>query len=58
MLLKLKKEENLNFEIEVDGGLNFEIGKRLKEIGCDILVFGDFFFRNFNESKIFMRNLK
>jgi len=57
-VVKIKKEENLNFEIEVDGGLNFEIGKRLKEIGCDILVFGDFFFRNFNESKIFMRNLK
>ncbi|HOC52988.1 MAG TPA: ribulose-phosphate 3-epimerase [Caldisericia bacterium] len=57
-VVKIKKEENLNFEIEVDGGLNFEIGKRLKEIGCNILVFGDFFFRNFNESKIFMRNLK
>jgi len=57
-VVKIRDEENLNFEIEVDGGLNFEIGKRLKEIGCDILVFGDFFFRNFNESKIFMRNLK
>ncbi len=57
-VVKIKKEENLNFEIEVDGGLNFEIGKRLKEIGCNILVFGDFFFRNFDESKEFMRNLK
>jgi len=57
-VVKIRDEENLNFEIEVDGGLNFEIGKRLKEIGCDILVFGDFFFRNFDESKEFMRNLK
>jgi len=57
-VVKIRDEENLNFEIEVDGGLNFEIGKRLKEIGCDILVFGDFFFRNFDESKKFMRNLK
>ncbi|MGB9749569.1 MAG: ribulose-phosphate 3-epimerase [Caldisericia bacterium] len=57
-VVKIKKEENLKFEIEVDGGLNFEIGKKLKELGCDILVFGDFFFNNFNESKNLIRKLK
>lgn len=57
-VVKIKKEENLKFEIEVDGGLNFEIGKKLKKLGCDILVFGDFFFSNFNESKNLIRKLK
>lgn len=57
-VVKIKKEENLNFEIEVDGGLNFDIGVKLKEIGCDILVFGDFFFKEFIKSKDLLRNLK
>jgi len=57
-VVKIRKEENLNFEIEVDGGLNFEIGMSLKEVGCDILVFGDFFFKNFNEAKNLLRKLK
>jgi len=57
-VVKIKKEEILKFEIEVDGGLNFEIGKKLKKLGCDILVFGDFFFSNFNESKNLIRKLK
>lgn len=57
-IVKIKKEENLNFEIEVDGGLNFDIGVKLKEIGCDILVFGDFFFKDFIKAKDLLRNLK
>ncbi|MGQ9845261.1 MAG: ribulose-phosphate 3-epimerase [Caldisericia bacterium] len=57
-IVKIKKEENLNFEIEVDGGLNFDIGVELKKIGCDILVFGDFFFKDFNKAKDLLRNLK
>lgn len=57
-IVKIKKEENLNFEIEVDGGLNFDIGVKLKKIGCDILVFGDFFFKDFIKAKDLLRNLK
>lgn len=57
-IVKIREEENLKFEIEVDGGLNFEIGMKLKEIGCDILVFGDFLFKNLSECKVILRNLK
>jgi ribulose-phosphate 3-epimerase len=36
--------ENSNALIEVDGGVNFEVGKKLYEAGADILVVGSFVF--------------
>lgn len=57
-IVKIKNEKNLKFEIEVDGGLNYDIGLKLKSLGCNILVFGDFYFRNLKESKKLLRNLK
>ena len=33
-------EENLEVEIEIDGGINFDTGKLAKEAGVDILVSG------------------
>jgi len=40
MILK----RNLKTQIEVDGGVNFEVGKKLYESGVDILVAGSFVF--------------
>jgi ribulose-phosphate 3-epimerase len=40
-MIELKKTNTL---IEVDGGVNFETGKRLFEAGADILVAGSFVF--------------
>ncbi len=40
MILK----RNLKTQIEVDGGVNFEVGKKLYESGADILVAGCFVF--------------
>lgn len=36
---------NRNFEIEVDGGVNVEIGKRLLDAGADVLVAGSDIFK-------------
>lgn len=48
----IKKVEELdklrgsrNFEIEVDGGINVEIGKRLLDAGADVLVAGSDIFK-------------
>lgn len=35
-----RKENNLNFKISVDGGVNLENAKMLKEMGVDIIVSG------------------
>lgn len=37
-------KRNLKTQIEVDGGVNFEVGKKLYESGVDILVAGSFVF--------------
>jgi len=37
-------QQNSNAMIEVDGGVNFEVGKKLYESGADILVAGSFVF--------------
>jgi ribulose-phosphate 3-epimerase len=44
-MIELKKANTL---IEVDGGVNFETGKRLFEAGADILVAGSFVFGSAN----------
>ncbi|WP_085535823.1 ribulose-phosphate 3-epimerase [Massilibacteroides vaginae] len=38
--------KGLNTLIEVDGGVNFETGKRLLEAGADVLVAGSFVFKS------------
>ena len=45
-LKKSKKENNLNFQIEVDGGINFENSKSVISAGADILVSGTTIFKN------------
>jgi ribulose-phosphate 3-epimerase len=43
-LRRLINEKKADVLIEVDGGINFEIGKMLFEAGADILVSGSFIF--------------
>ena len=47
-LNKIKTKENLNFDIEVDGGINFDNSKLVIEAGANILVSGTTIFKNNN----------
>ena len=47
-LKKIKDERNLNFDIEVDGGINFDNSKLVIEAGANILVSGTTIFKNNN----------
>ena len=42
---KYIKENNLNVDIEVDGGVNYETGKLCVDAGANILVAGSFLFK-------------
>ena len=44
-LNEIKKNKNLNFDIEVDGGINFENSKLVIEAGANILVSGTTIFK-------------
>ena len=45
-LKKSKQENNFNFQIEVDGGINFENSKSVIDAGSDILVSGTTIFKD------------
>ena len=45
-LKKIKEEKNLNFDIEIDGGINFDNNKLAIEAGANILVSGTTIFKN------------
>jgi len=45
-LKKIKDEQNLNFDIEVDGGINFDNSKLVIEAGANILVSGTTIFKS------------
>ena len=45
-LKKIKDQKNLNFDIEIDGGINFNNSKLAIEAGADILVSGTTIFKN------------
>ena len=47
-LRKIKDQKNLNFDIEVDGGINFDNNKLAIEAGANILVSGTAVFKNNN----------
>ena len=47
-LNKIKNERNLNFDIEVDGGINFSNSKTVIEAGVNILVSGTTIFKENN----------
>lgn len=56
-LKKLISESNSNCLIEVDGGVNYETGKKLVEEGADVLVAGSFVFGSVDPKET-IRNLK
>ena len=45
-LRKIQDERNLNFDIEIDGGINFENYKKAIDAGANILVSGTTIFRS------------
>ena len=47
-LKKIKKQKNLKFDIEIDGGINFDNNKLAIEAGANILVSGTTIFKNNN----------
>ncbi len=46
----IKKQKNLKFEIEVDGGINYETGKICRDKNANILVAGSYIFSNGKEN--------
>ena len=47
-LKKIREERNLNFDIEIDGGINFENFKSAIDAGANILVSGTTIFKSNN----------
>ena len=47
-LRKIQDERNLNFDIEIDGGINFENCKKAIDAGANILVSGTTIFKSNN----------
>ena len=47
-LNQIRKNKNLNFKIEIDGGINFETSKIAIDAGVDILVSGTTIFKENN----------
>ncbi len=47
-LQKIKERDSLNFDIEVDGGINFENSKNVINAGANILVSGTTIFKSNN----------
>ena len=47
-LKKIQKEKDLSFDIEIDGGINFENSKAAIEAGANILVSGTTIFKSNN----------
>jgi len=43
---QMRKSEKLNFLISVDGGINSETAEYVVKAGADILVMGNYFFKN------------
>ncbi len=47
-LKKIQKEKNINFDIEIDGGINFDNSKTAINAGANILVSGTTIFKSNN----------
>ena len=47
-LKRIQKEKNLDFDIEIDGGINFDNSKSAIQAGVNILVSGTTIFKSNN----------
>jgi ribulose-phosphate 3-epimerase len=47
-----KRLYNYKYLIEVDGGINLETAKRVRESGCDVIVVGSFLFNSSNRNQL------
>ncbi len=52
MLDKLRKENSYKYLISVDGGINNETAKLVKEAGVDIVVVGSYLFKQENREEV------
>ena len=43
---RMRKQHNYNYQIQVDGGINGNTGKKCADAGADILVAGSYVFKN------------
>ncbi len=50
-IYKFRKDNNLHFKIEVDGGVNDKNAHLLSELGCDILVSGSYVYNASDRAK-------
>ncbi len=50
-LAEMKRENNYRYEIQIDGGINEETAKIVKEAGVEILVAGSYIFKQPDYSK-------
>lgn len=48
---QFRQDNNLNFKIEVDGGVNEKNAEKLRELGVDILVSGNFVYNSKDRKK-------
>ncbi len=57
---RFKMDNNLNFKIEFDGGVNEKNAQKLRELGVDILVSGSFVYnsKNRKEAVKFLKGLE
>lgn len=54
----IREKQNLKFEISVDGGINYETAKTVKNAGADILIAGSFIFSRKGEYRKVMEGLR
>lgn len=47
-LVKKRRENNYSYLVEVDGGINLDTAKLVKQVGCDVVVAGTYLFKNEN----------
>ena len=52
-LNKLKKEQNVNFEICVDGGINYKRAKKCFKKGANVVAVGSYFWKQKDYQKIY-----
>lgn len=47
-----RKNENFNFLIEVDGGINKDTAKLVSDVHCDVIVVGSYIFNRSNRNEL------